>query len=57
MDTAALAGVSRAVIAGTVPYLVHKGIIPAGDADWIVDGVTVAIVGVWSWWSKRPKED
>jgi hypothetical protein len=52
--SAQIGGLFRAVAAPTVAYAVAKGYVHAGDADWLLVGVTTAATGVWSWWTNRP---
>ena len=49
-----LAGLVRTVLAVGLTWLAGKGIIPAVPPDLLAT-LTLAIVGIWSWVSNRPK--
>jgi hypothetical protein len=49
-----IAGPLRAILPPLLAFVVAKGWIPAGSADWIVSSVVALGAAVWSIWSNRP---
>ena len=49
-----IAGIVRTVLAVGLTWLAGKGIIPAVPPDLLAT-LTLAVVGLWSWLSNRPK--
>jgi hypothetical protein len=55
MNQEQLYGILRAILASSVGYAAAKGWISPADSEWLVGGVATALVGAWSWWSKKHK--
>ena len=49
-----IAGPLRAILPALLAFVVAKGWIPAGSADWIVTSVLALGAAGWSVWSNRP---
>jgi hypothetical protein len=49
-----IAGPLRAILPALFAFLIGKGIISAGSADWIISSILVLGAAGWSIWSNRP---